>query len=83
MAKVVPLHESETLALPLGEGARLTVTAFRESPRVALAIYGPGGGDAGGAILHADRARLLASWLHRLADLADGGAVTPRLARSR
>ena len=71
MAKVVPLHQPDSLTLPLAEGARLMLTPFRESPYVALAIFGPAGGDAGGVLLHAERARLLASWLLRLADEVD------------
>ena len=67
MGKVVPLHEVDSLVMPLAEGASLRVTRFLESPRVALSIHGPGGGDAGGVILHAERARLLASWLLRMA----------------
>jgi hypothetical protein len=68
--KVVPLHEVDTLALPLADGSMLRVT-FQESPRIALTIWGPGGGDAGGVILRAERARLLASWLSRFADAMD------------
>ncbi len=68
MGKVVPLHKVDSLVMPLAEGASLRVTRFLESPRVALSVHGPGGGDAGGVILHADRARLLASWLLRMAD---------------
>jgi hypothetical protein len=66
--KVVPLHEPDALALPLADGSMLRVTAFQESPRIALTIHGPGGGNAGGVILRAARARLLASWLSRFAD---------------
>lgn len=66
--KVVPLHEAGALALPLAHGSMLRVTAFHDSPRIALTIHGPGGGDAGGVILRPERARLLASWLARLAD---------------
>jgi hypothetical protein len=69
--KVVSLHDESALALPLANGCKLRVTAFQESPRIALTIHGPGGGDAGGVILGADRARLLASWLERLADAMD------------
>lgn len=72
MGKVVPLHEIDSLVMPLAEGASLRVTRFLESPRVALSVHGPGGGDAGGVILHADRARLLASWLLRMADECGG-----------
>src|SRR5689334_7475559 len=60
--KVVALHQSDSLAMPLAEGCVLRVTPFHESPRVALTIHGPAGGDRGGVILHAERARLLASW---------------------
>jgi hypothetical protein len=70
--KVVPLHQSDSLAMPLAEGCVLRVTPFHESPRVALTIHGPAGGDRGGVILHAERARLLASWLVRLADAVEG-----------
>jgi hypothetical protein len=66
--KVVPLHAVDALALPLADGSMLRVTAFHDSPRIALTIHGPGGGDAGGVILRPERARLLASWLARLAD---------------
>jgi hypothetical protein len=69
--KVVPLHDESALALPLANRCKLRVTAFQESPRIALTIHGPGGGDMGGVILCPDRARLLASWLARLADAMD------------
>jgi hypothetical protein len=72
MGKVVPLHEVDSLVMPLAEGASLRVTRFLESPRVAISVHGPGGGDAGGVILHAERARLLASWLLRMADECGG-----------
>ncbi len=72
MGKVVPLHEVDSLVMPLAEGASLRVTRFLESPRVAISVHGPGGGDAGGVILHADRARLLASWLLRMANECGG-----------
>jgi len=78
MPKVVPLHQSDSLTLPLADGAMLQVTPFRESPRVALTLIGPGGGDAGGVIIHARRARLLASWLLRLADEAEPARVRAR-----
>jgi hypothetical protein len=83
MGKVVPLHEVDSLVMPLAEGASLRVTRFLESPRVAISVHGPGGGDAGGVILHADRARLLASWLLRMADECGGDDtdVQPRLLR--
>ena len=64
----VVLLEPGTLSLPLANGCVLRVTAFNESPRIALTIHGQGGGDGGGVILHAARARLLASWLARFAD---------------
>ena len=64
----VVLLEPGTLSLPLANGCALRVTAFHESPRIALTIHGPGDGDGGGVILHAARARLLASWLARFAD---------------
>ena len=69
--KVVSLHDDAALGLPLADGSMLRVTAFQETPRIALTIHGPGGGDAGGVILRAERARLLASWLARLADAMD------------
>jgi len=71
-ANVIPLHEANALVLPLAEGATLRVTPFRETPRVALSIFGPGGGDAGGVILTPSRARLLASWLVMTADQCEG-----------
>ncbi len=71
MPKVVPLHQTDSLTMPLADGAMLRVTPFRETPRVALTLFGPGGGDAGGVIIHARRARLLASWLIRVADQAE------------
>jgi hypothetical protein len=77
--KVVRLHEPGTLSLPLANGCTLRVTAFHESPRIALTIHGPGGGDRGGVILRPDRARLLASWLARFADAmepAEPGAAS-------
>ena len=70
MCDIVPLHQRDTLVIPLGGGAALHVTRFLESPRVALTVHGPGGRDWGGVILHADRARLLASWLQRDAHAA-------------
>ncbi len=66
--KVVPIYHPDTLAFPLANGCELRVTAFHESPRIALTIHGPGGGDAGGVILRPERARLLASWLALFAD---------------
>jgi hypothetical protein len=69
--KVVSLHDACALALPLADGSMLRVTAFQETPRIALTIHGPSGGNAGGVILRAARARLLASWLARLADAMD------------
>lgn len=80
MSKVVPLHRRDAMVLPLGEGASLRVTRFHESPRVAVTLHGPGGGDCGGVILHAAHARLLASWLQREADAADGGERVTRRA---
>jgi hypothetical protein len=71
-ANVVPLHQADALILPLAEGAVLRITPFRETPRVALSIFGPGGGDAGGVILSPARARLLASWLVMAADECEG-----------
>ena len=68
MCEIVPLHQRDTLVIPLGDGAALHVTRFVESPRVALTVHGPGDRDFGGLILHADRARLLASWLMRDAE---------------
>jgi hypothetical protein len=69
--KVVPLHHPDTLELPLADGCMLRVTAFHGTPRIALTIHGPGGGDRGGVILRPERARLLASWLARFADRMD------------
>lgn len=80
MAKIIALHETDSLMLPLADGAQLRATPFRESPRVALTLFGPGGGNAGGVILHASRARLLGSWLLRMAD--ETGADLPA-ARAR
>ena len=74
--KVVPLHHEGALALPLANGCTLRVTPFHDSPLIALTIHGPAGGDRGGVILRAERARLLASWLARLADdMGDGAPV--------
>jgi hypothetical protein len=73
MPKVVVLHQPDSLTLPLRDGARLVLTPFRRTPRVALTLVGPGGGDRGGVLLSAERARLLASWLARLAHDVDGG----------
>jgi len=79
MAKIVSLHQADGLLLPLADGATLRVTPFRESPRVALTIVGPGGGNFGGVILNAERARLLGSWLLKLADETGADPVrTPR-----
>ena len=75
MAKIIALHQSDALTLPLAGGAALRATPFRETARVALALFGPGGGNAGGVILGASRARLLGSWLLRMAD--EAGADTP------
>src|SRR5438445_13875126 len=74
MAKIVTLHESDALTLPLAGGAALRATPFRETARVALTLFGPGGGNAGGVILGASRARLLGSWLLRMADAAGSDA---------
>src|SRR5690242_3172822 len=83
MGNVFPLHQADSLTMPLADGATLRVIPFRESPRVAMAFYGPGGGDAGGAVLTARRARLLASWLLRLADECGTPAVRPPSALRR
>jgi hypothetical protein len=84
MGKLVSLHEATALTLPLSDGACLRVTPFRESARVAVSIHGPGGGDAGGVLLGLDRARLLASWLLRIADGAEApGAAAGRRERPR
>ena len=76
--KVVPLYEVDTRTLPLAEGSTLRVTAFQESPRIALTIHGPGGGDRGGVILCAERARLLASWLTEFAEAMESADAPPR-----
>jgi hypothetical protein len=73
MSKIVPLHQVDSLVMPLADGATLRVTRFLETPRVAVTLYGPEGGDVGGVILQSDRARLLASWLERMADESDAG----------
>jgi hypothetical protein len=83
MGTVFPLHQADSLTMPLADGATLRVIPFRESPRVAMAFYGPGGGDAGGAVLTARRARLLASWLLRLADECGTPAARPLSALGR
>ena len=75
MAKIITLHESDALTLPLAGGAALRATPFRETARVALTLFGPGGGNAGGVILGASRARLLGSWLLRMA--VGGGSDAP------
>src|SRR5437870_13911099 len=75
MAKIIALHQSDALTLPLAGGAALRATPFRETARIALTLFGPGGGNAGGVILGASRARLLGSWLLRLAD--EAGADSP------
>lgn len=69
MAKVIPLPVAPDgpLAIPLSDGALLRLVPCRESPHVLLALYGPRGGNAGGVMLHADRAQLLGEWLVRLA----------------
>jgi hypothetical protein len=73
MSKIVPLHQIDSLVMPLADGATLRVTRFLESPRVAVTLHGPEGGDVGGVILQSDRARLLASWLERMADESEAG----------
>ena len=78
MSKVVPLHQIDSLVMPLASGASLRVTRFLESPRVAVTLYGPEGGNVGGVILQTDRARLLASWLERMADESEAGRVGPK-----
>ncbi len=80
MSKVVPLHPPDALVMAIGDGGSLRVTRFITSAQVALSLHGPAGGDWGGVILHADRARLLASWLLREADAADRGARLTRRA---
>jgi hypothetical protein len=77
MSKIVPLHQVDSLVMPLADGASLRVTRFLESPRVAITLYGPEGGNAGGVILQTDRARLLASWLEKMADESEAGWVSP------
>src|SRR5712691_9510500 len=69
MAKVIPLPQPKdgALAIPLADGALLRLLPCRESPHVLMALYGPRGGNAGGVVLHAERAALLGTWLHRLA----------------
>jgi GAF domain-containing protein len=74
MSKVVRLHQSDAMKLPLAGGAALELTPFRDSPHVALSLIGPAGGDRGGVILRAERARRLGSWLLRLADRTEGTA---------
>jgi GAF domain-containing protein len=81
MSKVIRLHRPDSMTMPLADGATLRVTPFRDSPYVTLAFFGPGGGDAGGVILRAERAKLLASWLVRLAD--ECGTPTTVLRRLR
>ena len=75
MAKVVSLHETDSLTLPLAGVAMLRVTPFRETPRVAITLIGPEGGDEGGVILSAKRARLLGTWLLRATELLDAPAT--------
>src|SRR5262249_41562387 len=70
MARIVRLHSTDSLALPLACGGRLSAMALRERPFVLIAINGPRGGDEGGVALTTKRARLLASWLVELADAA-------------
>jgi hypothetical protein len=68
MAKVItlPLRRKTPLAIPLADGSRLQVIPCRESPHVLLTLIGPRGGNAGGVVLHVERARLLGSWLERI-----------------
>jgi GAF domain-containing protein len=80
MAKVIslPVPHSGKLAIPLDGGALLQVVPFRESPRVALTLSGPRGGNAGGVVLHFDSARVLGTWLQRLvADSEEAAAAPP------
>jgi hypothetical protein len=77
MSKIVPLHQIDSLVMPLADGASLRVTRFLESPRVAVTLYGPEGGNVGGVILQSDRARLLASWLEKMANESEAGWVNP------
>ena len=81
MAKVVSLHETDSLTLPLAGGAVLRVTPFRETPRVAITLIGPEGGDEGGVILCAKRARLLGTWLVRATEQLDAPPV-PTMGRT-
>jgi hypothetical protein len=81
MSKIVPLHQVDALVMPLADGASLKVTRFLESQPVAVTLHGPGGGDGGGVILRTDRARLLASWLERMADASDASSPATRAAR--
>jgi len=77
MSKIVPLHQTDSLVMPLADGATLRVTRFLETPRVAVTLYGPEGGNVGGVILQSDRARLLASWLEQMADESEAGWAGP------
>jgi hypothetical protein len=81
MAKVVQLHRADSFTMPLAEGTMLQVTPFRESRRVAITLFGPAGGHAGGVVLRADRAHMLASWVDRAAD--ECGRPTRRRSRAR
>ena len=81
MAKIVPLHQVDALVMPLADGASLRVTRFLESSRVAVTLHGSEGGDLGGVILQTDRARLLASWLERMADASDAASLPRHAAR--
>src|SRR5262245_63876150 len=81
MARIVRLHSTDSLVLPLACGGRLSAMALRQRPCVLIGINGPRGGDAGGVALSAKRARLLASWLVELADVAERS--TPPKATSR
>ncbi len=74
--KVIALHHEDTRAFPLADGSKLCVTRFHQSPRIAVTIHGPGGGDAGGVILSPERAQLLATWLSVFADAVIGAGVS-------
>src|SRR5262245_5091947 len=82
MARIIRLH-SDSLALPLACGGRLSAMALRQRPCVLIAINGPRGGDVGGVALTAKRARLLASWLVELAEVAEGSTPPKATARRK